>query len=50
MEIVCRSKEVDDTEMIPFVNTDAATRYLALSPHSLERYRSLGGRAAAHLL
>lgn len=29
--------------LIPFVDTEAAARYLALSPHSLECYRSLGG-------
>ena len=38
-----RAKEVDDTGLIPFVDTEAAARYLALSPHSLECYRSLGG-------
>ena len=35
--------EVDDTGLTPFVDTVAAARYLALSPHSLECYRSLGG-------
>ena len=34
---------VDDTGKIPFVDTEAAARYLALSPHSLECYRSRGG-------
>lgn len=34
---------VDDTGKIPFVDTEAAAHYLALSPHSLECYRSLGG-------
>ncbi|HZF43984.1 MAG TPA: DNA-binding protein [Sphingomonadaceae bacterium] len=34
---------VDDTCTIPFVDTEGAARYLALSPHSLECYRSLGG-------
>ena len=38
-----RAKEVDDTGLIPFVDTDAAARFLAISPHSLECYRSLGG-------
>ena len=43
LEIMRRAKEVDDTGLIPFVDTPAAARYLALSPHSLECYRSLGG-------
>ena len=43
LEIMRRAKEVDDTGLIPFVDTAAAARYLALSPHSLECYRSLGG-------
>lgn len=38
-----RAREVDDTGLIPFIDTEAAARYLALSPHSLECYRSLGG-------
>lgn len=38
-----RAKEVDDTGLVPFVDTEATARYLALSPHSLECYRSLGG-------
>ncbi len=43
VEVMRRAKEVDDTGLIPFVDTGAAARYLALSPHSLECYRSLGG-------
>ncbi len=43
LEIMRRAKEVDDTGLIPFVDTEAAARYLALSPHSIECYRSLGG-------
>ena len=43
LEIMRRAKEVDDTGLIPFVDTEAAARYLALSPHSLECYRSIGG-------
>ena len=43
VEIMRRAREVDDTGLIPFVATDATARYLALSPHSLECYRSLGG-------
>ena len=43
VEIMRRAREVDDTGLIPFVDTEAAARYLALSPHSLECYRSLGG-------
>ena len=42
-EIMRRARHVDDTGLIPFVDTAAAARYLALSPHSLECYRSLGG-------
>ena len=42
-EIMRRARYVDDTGLIPFVDTDAAGRYLALSPHSLECCRSLGG-------
>lgn len=43
LEIMRRVKVVDDTGLIPFVDTEAAARYLSLSPHSLEYYRSLGG-------
>ena len=43
VEIMRRAREVDNTGLIPFVDTEAAVRYLALSPHSLECYRSLGG-------
>lgn len=42
-EIMRRARHVDDTGLIPFVDTEAAAHYLALSPHSLECYRSLGG-------
>ena len=35
-EIMRRARLVDDTGLIPFVDTEAAARYLALSPHSLE--------------
>jgi hypothetical protein len=42
-EIMRRARHVDDTGLISFVDTDAAVRYLALNPHSLEYYRSLGG-------
>jgi len=41
--VMRRAEAVDDTGRIPFVDTGAAARYLALSPHSLECYRSLGG-------
>jgi len=34
---------VDYAGKISFVDTKAAARYLALSPHSLECFRSLGG-------
>lgn len=43
VEIMKRAVMVDDTGKIPFVDTEGAARYLALSPHSLECYRSLGG-------
>lgn len=42
-EIMRSARQVEDTGLIPFVDTEAAARYLALSPHSLECYRSLGG-------
>lgn len=42
-EIMRSARHVDDTGLIPLADTDAAARYLALSPHSLECYRSLGG-------
>lgn len=42
-EVMRQARNVDDTGLIPFVDTGAAARYLALSPHSLECYRSLGG-------
>ena len=42
-QITQRAVMVEDTGKIPFVDTEAAARYLALSPHSLECYRSLGG-------
>lgn len=32
VKIKRRAKEVDDTRLIPFVDTDAAARYLALNP------------------
>ena len=38
-----RARHADDTGLIPFVDTEAAARYLALSAQSLECYRSLGG-------
>lgn len=43
VEVLRRAKEVDETSLIPFVDTEAAARYLALRPHSLECYRLLGG-------
>lgn len=42
-EVLQRAVMVDDVGKIPFVDTNAAARYLALSPHSLECYRSMGG-------
>ena len=43
VEIMKKAVMVEDMGKIPFVDTEAAARYLALSPHSLECYRSLGG-------
>lgn len=43
VDVIRRAVMVEDTGKIPFVDTEAAARYLALSPHSLECYRSLGG-------
>lgn len=42
-EVMKRAAMAEDTGKIPFVDTEAAARYLALTPHSLECYRSLGG-------
>jgi hypothetical protein len=41
---------VEDTSKAPFVDTEAAARYLALHPHSLERYCLLGGGPPLHKL
>lgn len=42
-EVMRKAVMVDDTGKIPFVTTEVAAHYLAISPHSLECYRSLGG-------
>jgi hypothetical protein len=42
-DVMKRAVMVDEKGKIPFVDTEAAARYLALSPHSLECYRSLVG-------
>lgn len=42
-EIMRVALMVDYTGKVPFVDTAAAARFLALSPHSLKCYRSLGG-------
>lgn len=42
-DVMKRAVMADDTGKIPFVDTEAAARYLALSLHSLECYRLLGG-------
>ena len=43
-DIMRKAVMIDDTGgKIPFVDTEAAARCLALSPHSLECSRSLGG-------
>lgn len=43
VEVMRTAMMVADTGKVPFVDTEAAARYLALSAHSLECYRSLGG-------
>ncbi|AXC49751.1 DNA-binding protein [Paracoccus suum] len=47
-DILRRAQFVDDAGPIRFVDTEAAARYLALSAHTLECYRSLGGGPAYH--
>lgn len=47
-EILRRAQFVDDAGPIRFVDTEAAARYVALSAHTLECYRSLGGGPAYH--
>lgn len=47
-EILRCAQFVDDAGPIRFVDTEAAARYLALSAHTLECYRSLGGGPAYH--
>lgn len=39
---MARAVVVDDLGPVPFVTTETAARYLALSPHSLECYRAKG--------
>ena len=41
-ELVARAVLVDDLGPAPFVTTEEAARFLALSPHSLECYRAKG--------
>lgn len=41
-ETVARAVVIDDLGPVPFVTTETAARYLALSPHSLECYRAKG--------
>ena len=40
-QLLARATFVEDAGPVRFVNTEAAARYLALDPHSLECYRSL---------
>lgn len=47
-DILRRAQFVADAGPIRFVDTEAAARYLALSAHTLECYRSLGGGPAYH--
>ncbi|WP_245257452.1 hypothetical protein [Methylocapsa acidiphila] len=42
-DILERAEFVKDAGAIRFVDTEAAARYLALTPHTLECYRSVGG-------
>jgi hypothetical protein len=46
--ILPRAKFVEDAGPIRFVDTEAAARYLALSAHTLECYRSVGGGPFYH--
>lgn len=41
-DLVARAVMLDDLGPVPFVTTEEAARYLALSPHSLECYRAKG--------
>lgn len=41
-DLVARAVMVDDMGPVPFVTTETAARFLALSPHSLECYRAKG--------
>ncbi len=46
--ILRRAKFVQDVGPIRFVDSEAAARYLALTPHTLECYRSVGGGPVYH--
>lgn len=46
--ILRRAKFVKDAGPIRFVDTEAAARYLALTTHTLECYRSVGGGPVYH--
>lgn len=45
-EIMRRAVLVKEAGPIPFVDTEVAARHLALTPHTLECYRSVGGGPA----
>lgn len=45
-DTIQRAQFADDAGPIRFVDTEAAARYLTLTPHTLECYRSLGGGPA----
>ena len=45
--IMQRALMVEDTGKIPFVDTEAAARYLALSPHSRIRWNAIARSGAA---
>ncbi|WP_395697802.1 helix-turn-helix transcriptional regulator [Methylocella sp.] len=47
-DILGRAEFVADVGPIRFVDTETAARYLALSAHTLECYRSLGDGPAYH--
>lgn len=45
-QVLRRAVFVDEVGKIPFVGTEAAARYLALTSHTLECYRAVGGGPA----
>jgi hypothetical protein len=47
-DVLKRALFVEDAGRIRFVDTEAAARYLALTAHTLECYRSVGGGPIYH--